>query len=245
MSDDAVQSFGSRAAFPATSWTLIRQTQGLSATQRAAALEVLLQRYWKPIYAYFRSQSKSRDEAEELTQEFLCGFVEHDPLVDIDATKGRFRDWLRACLANFLISQRRRETAAKRRPMQGVLSLENLQAADGAAFEPAIHDSPDQAFADAWRRDLIQRALQVVKQEAHVADRDLDVRVFLDYYRHTAEQQPTWQEIADRHGLSDWKHASRRADWVKTRLGKALRREVACYVETEQEVDEEIGELLG
>lgn len=244
MPDDAIQPLGSRAAFPATSWSLIRQTQGMSTAERAAALEDLLRRYWKPIYAYFRSQAQTREDAEDWTQEFLCGFVACERLAGIDATQGRFRDWLRACLSNFLIDQVRRAKAAKRRPAAGVLSLESLQVADGAPFEPAIDDSPDAAFANAWRRDVIQRALQSVRLEAQVANRHLDLQVFLEYYWHAELQQPTWQEITDRHGLADWKNTQRRAEWVKKRFGKALIREVACYVESAAEIADEIRDLL-
>ena len=46
--------------------------------------------------------------------------------------------------------------------------------------------------------------------------------------------------VAQQFGIADWKEATRKSDWVKARLGSAIRGQVAQYAESEVEIEEEI-----
>jgi RNA polymerase sigma factor (sigma-70 family) len=234
----------SRAEFPLTAWSVIRQAQELPTAARISALGELVQWYRKPIYAYFRSQRKSHADAEDLTQAFLTRFLEREKILAVDQDLGRFRDWLRACLRNFMRSQGRRENAAKRRPPQGLLSLHALTVSDGKPWEPGEANDPESALDDAWRRELLQRALRAVWEICERKQRDLDYEIFVAYYCAKDAAEATWQELAAKHELGSWKMAARKADWVKDQLAKAICAEVARYAATEEEIDEEIRELL-
>jgi DNA-directed RNA polymerase specialized sigma24 family protein len=244
MAPDKNQLQGSRGVFPTTTWTLIRQVQALPTSRRAEALGELLRRYWKPMYAYFRSQGNSQHHAEELVQGFLCQFVEKQRILLVEPGAGRFRDWLLVCMRNFMRSRARHDKAAKRRPPGGLLALETLKATDGRPYEPPDHEEPEAAYLDAWRRDLLARAFQSVAAECERKGRQTDYQVFVDYYSLSDEREVTWKQVAERYDLPSWKDAARKADWVRARLGQAIRSEVALYVESVDQIDDEIRSLF-
>lgn len=207
-------------------------------------MAALCERYWKPIYAWFRAAGKSPHDAEDATQGFLCHVVETHSIRRFDPAKARFRTWLVACLRNFSADEHRRDTAQKRRP-EGLASLEDLRAAEGAAFEPPDGSSPSDAFLDAWRRSVLGQAMRTVEEECRDRGREADLKVFLDYYSEAHRQQLKWQDVAQRHGLASAKDATRRADWVKARLSAAIRRELLRRVGSEEEFNEELRDLRG
>ena len=232
----------SRAPFPTTSWTLIRQAQAAMPDARRAILQSLLRRYWKPVYAWFRSQGKSREDAEDLVQGFLNRLVVNDSLLAQVVPGRRFRSWVRVCARNYLIDESRRGKSLRRMPEAGILSFADLQSADGRPWEPA---DTDDAFSAVWRRELLDRAMRRLEQTCDDAGRSSDLRLFLDYYLTSEDTPPTWAELAERANLAGWQQAARRAHWVRQQLANAIREEVRSYVDDESEIDDEICALLG
>lgn len=233
----------SRAPFPRTAWTLIRKAKELPESQRREQLESLLRQYWKPMYAYFRSKGVSRHDAEELVQGFLCEFVSDEKILQVDPQLGKFRTWLRTCLDNYLISWERKRRAKKRQPADGVVSFEQLVTSDGRPFEPLDKEDPDAALVDSWRRHLLETALITVEDKCRAEDKLVHYKVFVAYYCDTSGERVTWQQLAEQFELPSWKDAARKADWVKAQLGREIRGQVASYVESEEEIDQEIHEL--
>lgn len=149
------------------------------------------------------------------------------------------------CARNFLIDAVRKEKAAIRRPTQPLLSLDALREATGQAFEPADDDGPEQAFRDAWRRDVLDRAFATVQQLSRTLQRDTDLNIFLAYYLSENECADSWDELAVRFGLANGKQAFNKADWVKRQLVRAIRQQIRTYVENENEVDDELRQFKG
>lgn len=235
--------------FVSTIWEDIRAAQRLDSKHRPEVLGPVLSRYWKPLYALYlsllRSQprAKARDEAEDLVQDFLTMLMESDRILNVREGQGRFRDWLVVCARNFMFDHHRRAAAKKRRPQEGVVSLESLRAVDGDPFEPADTDDPEQAFRDSCRRDLLERALREVQARNIAAGREVDFNVFSVYYL-ADDPRPTWKQVAERFDLRDWKEAAYRSERIKGQLADAIRDAVRRDVDSESEVDEEIRELL-
>jgi RNA polymerase sigma factor (sigma-70 family) len=228
--------------FPSTPWTLIRQALGGAASQRKRdLLGQLVLCYWKPLYAYYRAKGKSRAAAEDLVQGLLARLMSSaDVLPEPDKTP-RFRAWLLTCARHHLIDALRGE----RPDVRQLVSLDDLRAEHGDAFEPAGEPSPEQEYRAAWRRQVLARALAAVATFSEARQRNQDFQIFLEYYASPVPQKVTWEQIARRHGLPTWKQASRKADWVKEHFGRAIRREIRAYVETDEEVDDELRDLLG
>jgi RNA polymerase sigma factor (sigma-70 family) len=244
MNGDADQRRESHVRFPTTSWTLIRDAQGGPSQERKQALADLLRGYWRPLYAYFRGKRRSRADSQDLVQGFLHALVATGGIDKFErAASSRFRSWLRASARNFMLDEIRKAKAGKRKPPKGVISFADLTLANGRPFEPAEMDGSD-PFTDAWRRELVDRAIKTVCEVCEESDRRVDYDLFLEYYVNDRDQQPTWKELAEKHALGDWKEAARKADWVKSKLTEAIRGAIRCYVEHEEEIDTEIRELL-
>jgi RNA polymerase sigma factor (sigma-70 family) len=236
----------SRVVFPTTSWSLLRQAQesGADGVERAELIQVILRCYWKPVYAYFRSQGKPREDAEDLVQGFLNRFVMSDAMLMSAQPGRRFRSLIRVCARNFLIDEKRRRKAKRRSPEGRLVSFAALQAEDGDPYEPADADSED-AFDEIWRREILDRALQRLRVACGEKQREDDLQLFRDYYLPAADTNTTWEELASRYGLRDWQQAARKAHWVRSQLARAIRDEVGAYVDDEDEIDAEIASLLG
>lgn len=91
------------AEFQTTHWSLVYGARG-----DRAHLEQLLRQYWSPVYAFIRRQGYGGHDASDLTQDFLAQVVIGRDLVGkADASRGRFRSFLKQALRNFLIDQHR------------------------------------------------------------------------------------------------------------------------------------------
>jgi RNA polymerase sigma factor (sigma-70 family) len=231
--------------FPHTPWTLICDAMMATATERRDILGQLVQCYWKPLYAYYRAKGKSRADAEDLVQGLLGRLATQEDFLPARGAVPTFRAWLLKCARNHLVDAIRHEGALKRDATHGVMSLDRLRSEHGDAFEPTRTDAPDHAFRAAWRQQLLERALNAVKVISDEVERRTDFDIFIAYYAAEPEKGATWKEIAARYGLSDWKLAARKADWVKEQLGRAIRNEIRSYVLSDEEVDNEIRDLVG
>src|SRR5689334_22593549 len=98
-------------AFHETHWTVIMAAKAKDGTKMRDALASLCATYWYPLYAFIRRQGASPHDAEDLTQEFFCRFLERDGLANVQPRAGKFRSFLLACLKNFLANQRERAQA--------------------------------------------------------------------------------------------------------------------------------------
>ena len=128
MENDSAPQRDSYAPFTSTVWTLIRDVQTAATRERRDALNELLARYWRPVYAYYRSRRMSPEDAEDLTQGLLESMVEGGAVLRVDPARGRFRDWLAVCARNFMLDQQRRAATRKRAPRGGLLSIDRLKA---------------------------------------------------------------------------------------------------------------------
>ena len=131
--------------FPATGWTLVaRAVNGADGAQQAA-LNELLQRYWRPIYIYLRRSGKPEAVAEDLTQGFFAHVLEKNLLERVHLRHVRFRGYLRGVLEHYLANESRRNGAQKRK---GAVSLDIAGAESWLATAPT--DSAESAFDRFW-----------------------------------------------------------------------------------------------
>ena len=100
--------------FPSTRASLILEAQGGDPDRAFAALSILCEAYWKPLYAYARKWGNSPDKAQDLIQGYLSKFVERGTIQDVDQCKGRLRTYLLQGLKYHISQEHRKETASKR-----------------------------------------------------------------------------------------------------------------------------------
>ena len=151
-----------------TNWTLIARAR----TSRED-LELLLGRYWSPVYAFLRRSGWKREDAQDLTQTFLGEvFPRRDLVGRADPLRGRFRSFLLAALRNFATDARRKgraEAAARRAGFlpddPGELEITAESHDPGVAFDrqwaAAVFDQAFQQSQDDGKQQGMTRAWRV------------------------------------------------------------------------------------
>ena len=145
--------------FTTTHWSVVLAAHG-AAPGAQEALEALCCTYWCPIYAYVRRHGCPPEEAQDLTQEFFARFLANESFGQADPTQGRFRTFLLTSLKNFLVSEWRRESRAKRAAGQPIPPLDACGAESCYASEPVDHLSPDKLYERRWALTLTATSLR-------------------------------------------------------------------------------------
>ena len=101
-------------AFAATRWSVVLSAGGSDTPGARDALSRLCQMYWYPLYAYVRGGAYSREDAQDLTQEFFARLLEHNWVGRADREKGRFRSFLLTAMKRFLADEWDKVRAQKR-----------------------------------------------------------------------------------------------------------------------------------
>lgn len=241
---------GGSDSFAPTHWSVIiaaSDSQVAPETARAALAE-LCQTYWAPLYSFVRSRGYSVHDAQDLTQSFFVYLIEKKIYARADRRKGKFRSFLLASLKNFLSDIYDREHTLKRGGQQEFLPLDEEQTTEAESLfqtHCAVGESPneDRVFEQTWAETLVTGGLgQLAAFYRNEGKEELfeELQVFLTG---GAEPLPTYSDLASRLGTQEStlrSHVTR----LRARYREALRAEVRRTVETEEEVDGELRELL-
>src|SRR5881628_3219910 len=114
--------------FHTTHWTVVLTARSQDGVGAHEALASLCSTYWYPLYAFVRRQGSNPHDAEDLTQEFFCRFLERHALSNVQPAGGRFRSFLLVCLKNFLSNERERAQSQRRGGGKPVISLDGAEA---------------------------------------------------------------------------------------------------------------------
>ena len=235
---------GIREPFRSTPWTAIRAAGDRDPDRRREAQDLVFSRYWRPVYCYLRRTGLNEDKARELTQSFFFEvLLGRDLIAQANRTRGKFRTFLLAALRHYVIDVHRREGAGIRAPAKPELSLDGLEATVRAPRQL----TPEEAFVHAWAAGLLDDVIAEVRK-ALVAE---GKRKYWAVFKArclgpilTGVPGPPLSALKDRLGLAELKTASNMMVTVKRRLAEAIRRHVRGWVASEEQVEEEIGELV-
>jgi RNA polymerase sigma-70 factor (ECF subfamily) len=196
------------------------------------ALSELCQAYWQPIYWFVRRRGFTAEQAEDLTQTFLASLLAPGALAQVDPQRGRFRDWLRAAVANFLSSEVHLRRARKRND-HARFTLDVAAAEEGLRRESLAELPPDQLFDRRWALSVTTRAFARVRED-YVREGKADL--FAQLEGALAGEAPA--DNAQRYSRQ------RMAKAIQERYRRYLREEIAETVPRGDEVDDEIRLLL-
>jgi DNA-directed RNA polymerase specialized sigma24 family protein len=237
---------GSQKNFPTTHWSMLAAVCGEMTDAHRAVLNLLIQRYWKPVYCYLRRRGYANETAKDLTQEFFTTSLTKSLFGRASSAKGRFRTFLLACLDNFLKNARRAEHARRRRPPMGVIALDDLIGKDDMRFEPSDHDTPQAAFERAWGSSLLIRVAEGLERECQEAGRmpeyDLFCRRILQPAMEGIEA-PGLSGLAQELGLTE-KQAANRLVTARRAFQRLLREEIRTFASSEDDVAAEVRDLF-
>jgi DNA-directed RNA polymerase specialized sigma24 family protein len=243
--DDYTDMGGTGEAFLTTHWSLVQGAGSTEEDRSRALIDVLLKRYWKPVYCYLRRKGYDNEQAKDLTQGFFHRVVLGRSLIQkADPSKGRFRAFLLSALNRYLISVHEAETARKRIPQEKLVSLDLVDSPELPAALTQL--APEESFNYAWVSTLLEEVLAEV--EATCRQRDLTVhwQVFRDRLLCPTLQgtdPPPLKEICERHGIAEPVKASNMITTVKRFFQDTLRRHVRRSVVSDDEVADELEEI--
>lgn len=228
--------------FATTQWSLVLRAAQPDNSSARLALEMLCRRYWFPLYAFARRRVATVPEAQDLTQEFFLRLLEKNSLAAASPERGRFRSFLLTSLKNFLANEWDRATAQKRGGGRERLSLDWETGESRLSLEPAHTDTPEREFERQWALTLLDVVVRRLQEEFAASDKSRQFellketltgnRAVFDYATIAAELQ-----------LSE-EAARQAAHRLRKRYRELLRAEVAATVESDNEVEDEIGRLF-
>src|SRR5438046_9443207 len=188
------------APFPATRPSVIRALDIDDRETRDRARETLAATYWKPVYKYVRLRwSASREDAKDLTQEFFIQAFDRSMLERYDASRARFRTFLRVCVDGVVANARRDATRVKR---GGAITFVSMDFA-GAELELASVAPPadaelDEFFRREWVRAVFEQAVERLRQECQAERREQHFALFMRYDVEPMDDgtRPTYARLA-------------------------------------------------
>jgi RNA polymerase sigma factor (sigma-70 family) len=231
-----------RSVFVTTQWSAVLAAGHSETTQARAALEQLCQTYWPPLYAYVRRAGYSREEAQDLTQEFFARLLAQNTVARADPARGRFRSFLLASFKHFLSSEWEKGRAWKRGGRAQTIPLEFDTAESRCAQPAASGDTPDRAYDRQWALALLDVVLGRLQREYSDAGRD-DLFLGLKDTLAGGRAEIPYRDLGAQLGMSEGavKVAAHR---LRRRYRELLREEIANTVAGPEEVEEELRQLF-
>jgi RNA polymerase sigma-70 factor (ECF subfamily) len=236
---------GTVKAFLTTHWSLIKGIDSDDERNRSLT-NLLIQRYWKPVYFYLRRKGYNNEQAKDLTQGFFHEVVLGRKLVQTaDPAKGRFRSLILSALERYLIDQISKETARKRIPKDKLVSIDVSDNWD--LPDVVLESSPDDSYNYGWVSALLDQILSQVQAKCMEQDMEVHWNIFNDrVVRPIVEDAayPSLTEICEKYDIENEKKASNMVITVKRCFQAALKECIRNTVTSEQEIDEELREIM-
>jgi len=174
---------------------------------RERARETIAATYWKPVYKYIRLRwNASREDAEDLTQEFFARAFDRATLERYDSARARFRTFLRTCVDAAVANARR---DAERMKRGGAVTFVSMDFA-GAEGELAGVSAPPDEEVDAffhreWVRAVFEQAVDHLRRECIFKQREEHFAMFMRYDVEPMDHdhRPTYAELARDCGIPE------------------------------------------
>ena len=231
----------SQNAFPSTEWKVVENAKDDDSDGRAA-LGVLCQNYWYPIYAFVRGRVRDVHKAQDLTQGFFTHLLTHGVVASADQTRGRFRDFLLTCCRNYLRGHWRWSRAKKNGGGMNPLPLDFEAAEVRYLSDRAWPADAERQYARTWALAVLDRTTARLR-DTYVAAGEADL---FDRLSRTLTGDPgaeRYAEIGDALGLTP-DQMKKAAGRLRERFKAELHRQVGQTVENPADVAAEILELF-
>ena len=224
--------------FPDTAWA------DISAARRGqddASLQNLATAYWRPLYFFLRRSGHSHDDAADDVQGFFLHIFSTPFFATIEREGAKFRSYLLASLRHWLTRQHRRDTAQKRGGHAIHVPLGEL---NELAHAPDLAEpgDPELLYDRRWARELIARALVLIREEYTVRGQ-AEIFAAIHGALPGGTGLPPYPELAATLALTE--AAARKAVFnLRQRFSEIVRREIRATVLTPADADEEFAHLF-
>ena len=224
--------------FPSTSWELLSHAARHGEDAGTARSE-FAERYYGAVRAYIAALTRGASQTDDLTQRFFESVVLSGTLLArADQEKGRFRQYLKQAIRNFLIGEHRQQSrrTANEVHLDGVTDGWSLIAADGAP-------SPDEEMMRAWGQSLVAMALSRLERVCEEKHQREHFAMFLRRYVDDPDRPPSWEEVGAPFGL-DEKTARNRTETAARQFRSLVRQLIASDIGAGENIDQELQTVL-
>lgn len=189
------------ARFPGTRLTVIESLRSADPAERERAKDILVQAYWRPVYAYLRLRWKqSPEDAADLTQETLADVLHRDTLAGYEPERARLRTFLRRIVDRAAQNRVRDAGRQKRGGDREILPLDFTTAeGDLVRIEPPDPDDPEAFFDREWTRNFFAHVVDDLRRVCGDAGKPEAYACFEAY--DLDDHEVTYQQLAETHGL--------------------------------------------
>ena len=154
--------------FPTTRSSVVLALTSEHETDRARALEIIAEIYWRPLYKYARlAHSRAPIDAEDLTQGFLARMVEKDALATYDRGRGSFRTFVRTLFDRYVANEVK---AAHRIKRGGEVVAAPFDSAESEVASDKHVRTPEEVFETEWARAVFSVAIERVRDRLRPDD---------------------------------------------------------------------------
>jgi DNA-directed RNA polymerase specialized sigma24 family protein len=234
--------------FPATRHSLVAAVGSRDGEVRRAAFGSLAAVYWKPVYKYLRLRWHAEPaDASDLTQSFFTAAFEKDLLARYDASRGRFRTYLRVCLDGFVANERKSAGRLKRGGGTVFVPLD-FETAEGELVARPLAAPVDleQYFHREWVRSLFEQVVAELRQACADEGRGAAFAVFerYDLDAPASDERLRYADLARELGLSVTQVTNHLAA-VRREFRRRLLERLRELTATDEEFRAEVVEILG
>jgi RNA polymerase sigma factor (sigma-70 family) len=220
-------SFHPGHAFATTQWSVVLRA-GLDDPGGRDALEQLCRTYWYPVYAYIRRRGNSHHDAIDLTQGFFAHLLQGNALQGAKPEGGCFRAYLLACVKNFMSTQLRKQSAARRGGGRVILSIDYEQIA--TQYQQQLVDplTPEKIFERSWIETLLLQVLERLRQEHEKAGKSKLFELTKGYLVASSDKIPQAAIASELHisvpavAMSIYRLRQRYAQYLREAIGLTL-----------------------
>ena len=230
--------------FVTTRWSLIfsAANSGSEEQRTRDALAELCRTYWRPIFSFVCARGYSREDAQDLTQDFFAIILKDNWLQHADRSRGRFRSLLLRSLQNSLINAAEKTHAHKRGGDVEFISWDDWAAEERSQLAvPAttLHSlPPERVFDLTWATTVVEHALQRLREECESKGK---LWLFRTLSRHLTDERDemSYADLSAELGVAETA-VKKQLHKMRQRYRSLLRDEVSRTVENPADVDEEI-----
>lgn len=241
--DAAKQARARSGLLPATPWTQLVRLRGEGA-QADEALGRVCELYWKPICLHLRRKGFDEHDAQDLTQDFLSKLITRGDFSCVDESRGRLRSYLLTALNHFVANVLRARAAEKRGAGVQMMSLDYEPEDESTPrLDPAsTADGPDAQFDRAWAAALLEQVLVDLREDYAAQGK----AALFDALQPALAWNGASQDQASIGAPLGMDAGAVRVAVHRMRLRyrNTLYRHIAATVETEEQVEEEIRDLM-
>ncbi len=229
--------------FRQTRWTLVRRIRDKDRVKQSdIALNELCSLYWEPVYRYIRMLGQSKEDAEDLTQQFFLRSLKNELFEKSDRSRGKLRTLICVAVNRFVIDEGRRQRRFKRgghlhRLPCDVTEIESrLRDQGGSAL------SPDHAFDIQCGRAILDEVWDRL-EKVYIDAGDQDLFAMLSPFIVGPEGEAVTQvAAAEELGITPdafWKRLKR----LRLRYRVILTNRIAQTVESQDDIEGELRHL--